>query len=167
MLLSIKNTTIAAVCALAVALPAAPALAWGKKEQGIVTGIAAAVLVDQMIKNNRDRNRNRAPVYQPAPPRYYHQQERPSHGHNNYQRPTQSNSLYATPVAQAFRSYGLQERRAIQRSLRANGYYYGAIDGTFGPGTYQAVRDYARDSRAANNLNSTGGAFAIYDSLIY
>ncbi len=47
------------------------------------------------------------------------------------------------------------------------GYYYGGIDGAFGPGTYNAVTAYARAAGASGSLGSTGGAYALYDGLIY
>jgi Putative peptidoglycan binding domain len=76
-------------------------------------------------------------------------------------------SIHATPAGRAFKSYSLHERKAIQRSLRASGYYGGGIDGTFGPGTYRAITAYARAAGASGNLQTTGGAFALYDGLIF
>ena len=55
----------------------------------------------------------------------------------------------------------------IQRRLSAYGYYNGGIDGSFGPGTYNAVVSYARDAGAGRNLSSTGGAYAVYDGLLF
>lgn len=40
----------------------------------------------------------------------------------------------------------------LQRQLASSGYYKGAIDGLFGPKTYQAVKDFQSD----NNLTVTG-----------
>lgn len=144
-----KSTIIAAIAALSiVAIPASPALAWGKKEQGFVAGVAAAVIIDEILKQNRKAKAAPppAPVYVTPAPAYA--------------------SIYSTPAARAFNSYSLSERKAIQRQLRAWGYYRGGIDGAFGPGTYNAVVAYARDAGAAGNLASTGGAYAIYDGLI-
>ena len=56
-------------------------------------------------------------------------------------------------------------RRAIQANLRAYGYYSGAIDGVWGPRTYNAVRLYAGDSGLANRLGTYGGAVAVLDGL--
>jgi peptidoglycan hydrolase-like protein with peptidoglycan-binding domain len=81
--------------------------------------------------------------------------------------PAPRGSIYRTPAAQAFNSYSHNERKAIQRSLRAYGYYSGGIDGAFGPGTYNAISAYARASGASGNLNTTGGAYALYDGLIF
>ncbi|AZL59924.1 antifreeze protein [Tabrizicola piscis] len=155
--MTVKSTLIAAIAAASIAVPAAPALAWGEKEQGFVAGVATAVIVDELLKNNRkarayDR-RYSAPVY--AEPRTV------------YTQPKHTTSLYATPAARAFNSYSASERRAIQRNLRAWGYYHGGIDGAFGPGTYNAIQAYARDEGAAGNLRSTSGAFAVYDGLIF
>lgn len=42
---------------------------------------------------------------------------------------------------------------AVQRALAREGYYDGAVDGVFGPGTRKALRNYQRDHR----LEVTGG----------
>ena len=73
----------------------------------------------------------------------------------------------AATAAQAFNSYSHNVRKAIQRSLRSYGYYSGGIDGSFGPGTYNAISAYARASGASGNLNTTGGAYALYAGLIF
>jgi Putative peptidoglycan binding domain len=162
MLLSVtkaKTALIAAITAASIAtLPAAPALAWSDKEQGFVAGVATAVIVDELLKNNRkarayDRGQTAAPVY--VEPRTV------------YVEPRHTTSIYSTPAARAFQSYSLSERKAIQRNLRAWGYYRGGIDGSFGPGTYNAVVAYARDEGATGNLRSTSGAYGIYDGMIY
>lgn len=146
---SLKSSAVAALTAISIAaVPAAPAQAWGEKEQGFVAGVAAAVIIDEILKQNR---KARATPPAPAPV---------------YVAPTHT-SIYATPAARAFNSYSRGERKAIQRSLRSMGYYYGGIDGKFGPGTYNAVTAYARAAGASGNLGSNGGAFSIYDSLIY
>jgi hypothetical protein len=148
-----KRNLIAALAALSIAAPTAPALAWGDKEQGFVAGVATAVIIDEILKNGRkarayDR-RHAAPVYvEPAPV---------------YVQP--STSIYSTPAARAFQSYSLSERKAIQRNLRAWGYYHGGIDGAFGPGTYKAVVSYARDEGIS--LGSTASAYGAYDGMIY
>lgn len=155
--LTAKKTLIAAFTAASIAaVPAAPALAWGDKEQAFVAGVATAVIVDELLKNGRkarayDRGERARKVYvEPAPV---------------YVQP--SSSIYATPVARAFSSYSLSERKAIQRNLRAWGYYRGGIDGAFGPGTYNAVVAYAQDEGAGSSLRSTSGAYGIYDGMIY
>lgn len=153
MLLSVitaKRNLIAAVTAASIAaVPAAPALAWGDREQGFVAGVATAVIVDELLKQSRKaREARRAPevVYV----------ERPVHT---------TTSIYSTPAARAFQSYSLSERKAIQRNLRAWGYYRGGIDGAFGPGTYNAITAYARDEGAS--LGSTGSAYGVYDGLLF
>jgi Putative peptidoglycan binding domain len=154
MLLSVmtaKRNLVAALTAasLVASLPAAPALAWGDKEQGFVAGVVTAVIIDEILKQNRKaREARRAPEPVYAPP------------------PT-TTSIYRTPVAQAFQSYSLAERKAIQRNLRAWGYYRGGIDGSFGPGTYNAVVAYARDEGTSANLGSAAGAYGVYDGLLY
>ena len=49
----------------------------------------------------------------------------------------------------------------LQRQLSEKGYYNGPIDGLFGPGTYQAVKDFQAD----NNLPVTG--LAGRNTLVY
>jgi Putative peptidoglycan binding domain len=160
MLLSVMNaktTLIAGLTALSItAVPATPALAWGDKEQGFVAGVATAVIVDELLKNNRkarayDRGQSAAPVY--VEPRTV------------YVEPRRSVSLYSTPAARAFQSYSLSERKAIQRNLRAWGYYRGGIDGSFGPGTYNAITAYATDEGVS--LSTTAKAYGAYDGLLY
>ncbi|OYX25486.1 MAG: hypothetical protein B7Z10_06185 [Rhodobacterales bacterium 32-66-7] len=145
-----KTTLIAALTAAAIAAIPAPALAWGEREQGFVAGIATTVIINEIIKNERKR-REAAPevIYLDTP------------------RHTTTTSIYRTPAGRTFQSYSLSERKAIQRNLRAWGYYSGRIDGSFGPGTYNAVVSYARDEGYARSLNSTAGAYGVYDSLIF
>ena len=160
MLLSVmnaKSTLIAGLAALSIAaVPATPALAWGDKEQGFVAGVATAVIVDELLKNNRkarlyDRGYTAGPTYvEPRPV---------------YSEPVRTSSIYATPAARAFQSYSLRERKAIQSNLRAWGYYRGGIDGAFGPGTYNAVAAYARDE--GQSLKSNAAAYGVYDGLLY
>lgn len=164
MLPKFRTITIAALSAGAVALTSMPALAWGKKEQGFVAGVAAAIIIDQLIENGKHRREHRAPTYYYDTPRY----AEPAPVYKEPRRSTKSyGSVHSTPAAQAFKTYSLGERKAIQRSLRAAGYYYGGIDGVFGSGTYNAVTAYARDVGASGNLRTTGGAFAVYDGLLF
>ncbi len=160
MLLSVMNaktTLIAGLTALSIAaVPATPALAWGEKEQGFVAGVATAVIVDELLKNNRkarlyDRGYTAAPRY--VEPRTV------------YVEPRHTTSIYGTPAARAFQSYSASERKAIQRNLRAWGYYRGGIDGAFGPGTYSAITAYARDEGIS--LSTTAKAYGAYDGLLY
>ena len=162
-MLSLLNTkAIAAAAALAVAATAAaPAQAWGKKEQGFVAGALTAIIIDELIDNNRHRRAAPEPVYRDPDPVYRDPAPRPRYDAPRY------GSVYSTPAAQAFNSYSKAERKAIQRSLRAYGYYHGGIDGSFGPGTYNAIVAYARASGASGHLNSAGGVYALYDGLLY
>lgn len=161
MLLSVtkaKTALIAAITAASIAaIPATPALAWGDKEQGFVAGVATAVIVDELLKNNR-KARAYDRGYTASGPTYVEPRR---------VEPRHTTSIYSTPAARAFQSYSLSERKAIQRNLRAWGYYRGGIDGAFGPGTYNAVVAYARDEGATGNLRSTSGAYGIYDGMIY
>ena len=153
-----KNRAIATLLAISLAVPAAPALAWGQREQDVLKGVLGTLVVGALIREaNRDKN---------PPPRYYYVDPRPQQG-NGHQNGYSQGSVYSTPAAQAFNSYSRSERQAIQRRLAAHGYYYGGIDGAFGPGTYRAVEAYARDSGNRDRLSSRNGAFALYDSLIF
>lgn len=146
-----KSHMIAAITALSIAsVPAAPAHAWGDKEQGFVAGVVTAVIIDELLKQGR-----KAKATPPAPAPIY-VEPRPVY-----------TSIHSTPAARAFNSYSKAERKAIQRSLRAWGYYHGGLDGSFGVGTYNAIVAYARDEGMSANLSSTGRAFAIYDGLIF
>ena len=161
-----KSTMIAALTALTIAaVPAAPAHAWGEKEQGFVAGVATAVIVDEILKQNR--NARRAPQVTYVDPGYNYVQPRNSYVEPRHVEPRHTTSVYRTPAAQAFNSYSRAERQAIQRKLRAYGYYRGGIDGAFGPGTYNAITAYARDEGASASLRSTNGAYAVYDGLIF
>lgn len=161
MLLSVMNAKtalIAGLTALSIAaVPATPALAWGEKEQGFVAGVATAVIVDELLKNRRARLGS-APVYVAPAPTYVEPR-------TVYVEPRHTTSIYATPAARAFQSYSLSERKAIQRNLRAWGYYRGGIDGAFGPGTYNAITAYARDEGVS--LSTTAKAYGAYDGMIY
>ncbi len=160
MLLSVMNaktTLIAGLTALSIAaVPATPALAWGEKEQGFVAGVATAVIVEELLKNRRARLGG--PVYAAPAPVYVEPQP-------VYREPVHTTSIYATPAGRAFQSYSLRERKAIQRNLRAWGYYRGGIDGSFGPGTYNAITAYARDE--GQSLKSTSAAYGVYDGLLF
>lgn len=173
-LLSRHLVTAALVAALAAP---APALAWGKNEQNFAKGVVAALIAGAIIKEmNRPARaqplpepiyvppRHQPPVYQPPvyqPPVYqppvYHTPPRHQ----------PAPSVYTTAAAQAFNSYSRNERLRIQATLSNYGYYRGAIDGSFGPGTYQAVASFAQAQGRLADLDTRGGAYGIYDGLIY
>ncbi len=153
MLPAVRTNLTAAVTAAALAAAlalaaAAPAMAWGKREQGFVAGAATAILLYEIARDNKRRNGARRaapapqPVYVPAP------------------------HYTAAPAKAAFLEYSANGRRAIQARLRAYGYYTGAIDGVWGPGTARAVEAYARDSGYAGGLSSRDGAIQFYNALI-
>lgn len=175
-----KRGAIASLLAIAIAVPAAPALAWGQREQDTLTGVVGTLIVGSLVM---DAKRNMAkpqpqpqpqPVYQ-APrqePRYYQEPSRgQGYGHRrHHDAPRYSApqaSIYHTPAAAAFNSYSNAERRLIQRRLAAYGYYRGGVDGSFGPGTYSAVVAYANAQRQSRQLASTASAYGVYDGLIY
>lgn len=181
MLPTVKNTAITALTALSLALGAAlPAQAWDQREQDVLKGVVGTIVAQSVLQQYGilQPRQPRQPVYrepvyrepvyqQPRviyrdPPVVYHQPR--------YTEPVyapRAVSVYRTAAAQAFNSYSLTERRAIQRRLAAQGYYYGGIDGSFGPGTYNAVASYAADLGVSQRLSSREGAFGIYDGLIF
>lgn len=174
-----RSAAIAAIAATALVSAPFPALALGKKEKGFLMGVAAAVIIDQLVEHNRSA---RAPTYYAPPaatyPGYAPSYSEPSYREPRYREPARHHSeppaccgspgvqVGATPAAQAFRSYSPYQRRAIQQRLRAQGYYWGAIDGTFGPATYEAITQFAADQGMRGNLRSTAGAFSVYDCLL-
>ncbi len=174
---SLKQAVVAAVTALAIAVPAAPALAWGQRERDTLTGVAGALLIENVIRNSRHTQAQAAqPQYVPQPqpryvephyqPRYVEPQYQPRHRHYE-QRVVVAPSIYATPAADAFKSYSWAERRMIQRRLAVFGYYDGGVDGSFGPGTYSAITAYANAQGQGRALRATNTAYAVYDGLIY
>ncbi|MDZ7905713.1 MAG: peptidoglycan-binding domain-containing protein [Cypionkella sp.] len=153
---SFARRAMAATLALGLALPAAPALALDRHEQGIVAGALGMLFIQGMIQASKN------PQQQPA------QSAHPVEMPRKYikSRPA-SVSAHRTPAAYAFSSYTMSERRAIQRSLARAGYYYGGIDGAFGPGTYNATMGYARAIKSVGAMNSQAGAYGVYDRLLY
>jgi hypothetical protein len=158
--MSLRSGAAALVAATAIAvLPAAPAQAWGDKEQSFVAGVATAVIVDRIL-----RQAPLFPTVRSAPPAYFVD---PTPVRPVTAAPSVTRSIYRTPAAVAFQSYSPAERKAIQRQLRAWGYYRGGIDGAFGPGTYRAVVAFADDEGMTTRLGETRSAYGIYDSLLY
>ena len=150
----------------------APAFAWGKDEQNVAKGALAVLLLGAMMRDVDHHNRvNNPPAYNPPvyrqpvyrEPVYYDDQ--PRHQPPVYQPPMQS--VYSTPAAMAFNAYSGDERRRIQATLANYGYYHGRVDGSFGPGTYQALTGYATQSGKMARLETRGGAFGLMDGLLY
>ena len=153
-----KRNLIAGVTAFAVlAAGVNPALAWGKPEQQFLAGVATTLLIGQLIKNSP---RFGQPQAAPQPP-YVPRQHRPVRYN------PQPVSIYGTPTGMAFNSYSDNEQRRIQSTLTAYGYYHGNIDGSFGPGTYNAVAAYARRTGKVAMLNSRAGAYGLLDGLLF
>lgn len=171
---SFKRAVLAALTALSIAaIPAAPALAWGQREQDTLKGAVGALVIENVIRNSQYRNqqqghyqpRHQQRYYQPRYEPRYEPRHEPRRRHH-YQ-PAPQVSIYSTPAAYAFNRYSSSERRLIQRRLAAYGYYRGGVDGSFGPGTYSAVVAYARSQGQTRELASTNTAFSVYDGLIY
>ena len=171
MLLSVKNATTAAVTALTIAATAAAPVSAGEKERQFLKGALATVAVGTILLGMTNQGHARPayrpapqPVYRPAP--VYNYVPAPAPVYRPAPAPQYHQSIHQTAAARAFNAYSLTERRAIQRRLAAAGYYFGGIDGAFGPGTYNAITAYAADRRTSGNLSTTAGAFAVYDGLI-
>jgi hypothetical protein len=173
---TIKRAAVATLTALAIAFtPAAPALAWGQREQDVLTGVVGTLIVGGIINEVQRPHREQPvyrqpePVYQPHRPVYVEPryEREPRHRKHHYEQPRPTVSIYNTAAGRAFNSYSSSERRMIQRRLAAFGYYRGGADGSFGPGTYNAIVAYAQDQGQARQLGSTATAYAVYDGLIY
>lgn len=155
---TLKTSAIASMLAVALAIPAAPALAWGQREQDVLKGVVGTLVIGALIKE----------VTKPEPKVVYGTKSYSGNGYNNgYQqpRPVQTD-IYSSAAAQAFNSYTSSERRDIQRDLARRGYYAGSIDGVFGPATYRATAAYARATGNLDRLATRNGAYGIYDSLV-
>lgn len=151
-----RRAAIAAITALAIALPSAPAFAFNQREQDVLKGVAA-VLLFQGLAKGAQQPQYAAPQAEPV----YVPQYQPQY------QPRATHSVYRTPAAQAFNTYAPSERRMIQRRLSRLGYYRGGVDGSFGPGTYSAVAAYAQDQGQGRALNSAQAVYAVYDGLIF
>ena len=146
---TIRSRALTAVLACTLAMPAAaPAFAWGEKEQNALLGLGA-LTAGALIW--REANKPQNPRPQPPAPLPV----------------AQPASIYHTPTAQAFNRYSYAERRTIQTNLARWGYYRGGIDGAFGPGTYTAITTYARASSESDRLATSAGAFAVLDGVLF
>jgi hypothetical protein len=151
-----KSFVLTGVTAALIATSAAaPAMAWGSKQQNFLAGVASTLLLTAIIRPDVFQGRPRAqPVYAPPQPPVYPQ---PGYG----------NSIYQTPTALAFKSYSRNERLRIQSALASGGYYRGTIDGSFGPGTYNAVTAFAANTGKSGMLSTRSGAYTLFDGLLF
>lgn len=164
--LRLGRALVAAVTALAIALPAAPALAWGQRERDVLTGAVGALVIENVIRNSRQPKAHVLPSE--YTPRALHGYDEPAYRVNrHHQRPAAAPSVYSTAAARAFNSYARHERRRIQRKLAWLGYYQGGVDGAFGPGTYAAIMAYANAEGLGGEMRATSRAYAVYDGLLY
>ena len=166
MLPAVTRTATAAIIAAAMAAASvAPAHALGKNERNFLKGVAAAVIVNEIVKQGRAQAAPVAPA-----PRYFHdprQAQAPRHVQRQYPPRTVPAPVHqGTTAAYAFQEYSPQSRRLIQQRLAAYGYYRGAIDGLWGPGTSAAVQAYARDVNASGALTTRDGTVRLYNGLI-
>jgi len=160
---TLKTSAIASVLALCLAIPAAPAFAWGQREQDVLKGVIGTLAVTALIKEVRKPRQQI--VY--GGPKSYSSNAYDSGYNTGYQQPRQTQSdIYSSAAAQAFNSYTYSERQQIQRDLKRRGYYSGSIDGAFGPQTFRATAAYARATGNVERLATRNGAYGIYDSLV-
>jgi hypothetical protein len=168
MIRMIRNAGLAAIAATTfVTAVVAPAMA-GERERDFLKGVAATVVAGAIINDIKEKNRERRQqqAYVPvqryyAPQPVYVEPRRPVVQQRHYEP-----SIYSIPAAQTFNDYSSREKRVIQSQLARAGYYNGAIDGVWGPGTYRAVAGYARDTGQSNVLDSRRSAYSFYDSLL-
>jgi len=195
MLLKSKTIAFATALSLTLGA-AVPAHALGRNERNFLKGIAAALIVGVIVHEGQKSRKAqqpapkqvyRQPTYQE--PVYqeptYHQpraqqprQQQTRQQQPRYEAPTAKtgriigqNSNYGsgvndTTAARVFNSYSRTERVAIQRQLARFGYYTGALDGSFGPRTHQAVYEFARQAGNQDALASSTGAYRVYDALL-
>lgn len=171
MLPAVYRKVTTGLMALGIALSvAAPAQALGKNERNVLKGIAAAVIVNEVIKQTR-RNDDR-PSYGYNDGRYdgqrdrYNERHREDRRYRDEGRHDRRQTQRQDPAAGAFYEYDTQSRRLIQQRLAAYGYYRGGIDGVWGRGTSSAIAAYARDIDAARSMGNRDGAVRVYNRLL-
>ncbi|GGW33168.1 antifreeze protein, type I precursor [Gemmobacter lanyuensis] len=166
---TLSKAIITGATALALTVAAVlPAQALGKNERVFLQGVATAVIMDRVLDDMRrpryQTPRQPAPVYNyVAPQPVYRPAPAPQPVYAPVYRPT----IYSTPAAQAFNSYTYTDRKRIQQKLAAYGYYRSGIDGSFGPGTYNAIVAYANDRGQSSSLNTASGVYGVFDGLVY
>lgn len=180
----LKTKAIAAVTALSLSLTAAaPAQALGKNERNFLKGVAAALIVGAIV--NEGRKTRPAPAPQPVYRQPTYAQPTYRHPDRTYDEPRRQppqatqptgriigntsaygSGVQSTTAAQVFNSYSRAERLRIQAQLARFGYYHGTIDGAFGPRTHQAVYEFARSAGKSEALNTSAGAYRVYDALL-
>lgn len=183
----LTSKTIAAATALSLMLGvAAPAHALGRNERNFLKGIAAALIVGVIVQESQKSRQAPKPQPVPQPKTVYRQptynqphRQQPSATFQNptYQPNVQTGRVIGqtsnygsgvndTTAARVFNSYSRNQRVAIQRQLANFGYYNGALDGSFGPRTHQAVYEFARTAGKQDALDNTSGAYRVYDALL-
>ncbi len=161
--------------AFATAVTAPPAAAWGVKEQQFLAGVVTTLVIGGLVvSSSKPTTHSTASAY----PSYRGGYGSYQGGYGTYQGgyappsttyyypSSHAQNVYATPAAQAFNRYSLNERLRIQSTLTNYGYYHGTIDGAFGPQTFNAVKAYARNIGKAKLLGSARSAYAIYNGLL-
>lgn len=162
--------TTAAVSLIAASV--APAAA-GSSERAFIKGVAAALIVNEVVRYSRNQNDQRAASqwsgyntvpatrsYTPAPVVRYTPAPAPR---VVYRDP----AVYGSALAYGFDDLRFEQRRGVQAQLRNLGYYGGGIDGVWGPRTSRAVRAYARDAGALTSIDNPDDAYRLYTTLLY
>ena len=184
----LRRGAIAGAAALSMAIAGtAPAQATHKNQRALLGVLAGAAIVG--ILANDARQKRAQPRYveeprYPAPqPQYFaprydddaryddrygdRRYDDRRYDDRRYEAPRyQPVPQYASPVTEAFREYSVASRRAIQTRLRAYGYYRGAIDGIYGPGTRNAIEAYARDTGNSGLLGTRNGTVTLLNGLL-
>lgn len=149
MLPAVTRTATAALTAIALTFASiAPAQALGRNERNVLKGIAAAVILHEIVKQSRSEARPTPIPYEPRP-----------------LPPSRPAPVVNAPAA-AFHEFSPHGRRLIQQRLAAYGYYRGAIDGVWGRGTANAVAAFARDAGSVTSLSSRDASIQLYNQLI-
>ncbi len=159
MLLAQKpKTRTAIVAALAVAMAGAtmapPAMAQGGDiTKGAIIGLATGAIATHLYDTRRAPRQTY--YYAPA------QRERVY-----YSQPTVRYSAPSSPVSRAFYSQDPQVRRSIQAALAQDGYYNSSIDGAWGPGTQDAIYQYARSHNQMSMMTTESDANQLFSQIL-
>ncbi len=167
---TLKTKLIAGTVAVALlATSAAPALAWSRDDQIFARGVGATLLLGYLATNGY----RRPLLPQPQPQQHYqeprHYQQpiyQPVYNPPVVYVPAPQQSIYNSAAAYSFNGYSMNERRRIQATLTNYGYYHGALDGTFGPGVYNAIFALAQNTNRSGLLGTQAGSAELYDSLL-
>jgi hypothetical protein len=172
-----------AALSLAVAGGSQPADARGGDiTRGVLMGLAAGVIIDQMARSNAGYGYAYRDYGYPAPGYYYSPQHRYYYPQRQrvytrtyyytpgytYYAPRQAYRppAHVSPLARAFRSQDRRLRISIQYRLMESGYYNAALDGLWGPATQGALYNYARDNGELAMLTNQQDANQLFADIL-